>query len=282
MTKVSFIGCGNMASAMIGGMLGSGRLSPDQIVASAPSEETRERAQQIHGIRTTADNREAAAGADILVLAVKPQILPVVAEEIRDVLSEDVLLVSILAGVSIAQLEASFPIEPGALRKVIRLMPNTPALVGAGVTGICSNMAVTQDEFSLVCDLCGTFGQTEALPERLFDAVTALSGSGPAAVFMMIEAMAEGAVSLGLPRQQAVRMAAQTLLGSARLLQETGRHPAALKDMVTSPAGTTAELTRVLEERSFRSALIDGLRAAAERSVQLRGNGQEEKNGSGQ
>ena len=272
MTKLGFIGCGNMASAIIGGILGSGKLTEQQILASDPMEETRERAREVHGIRVTADNREAASWADILVLAVKPQMLPAVAEDIRDVLREDVVLVSILAGISIARLEEAFPTEPGSLRKVVRLMPNTPALVGAGMTGACANMAVTQEEFARVRDFCGTFGQVEVLPERLFDAVTALSGSSPAAVFVMLEAMADGAVLLGLPRQQALRMAAQTLLGSARLYQETGRHPGELKDMVTSPAGTTAEMIRVLEERAFRGAVIDSVRAAGERSAQLRAN----------
>ncbi len=272
MSRIGFIGCGHMASAMIGGMLGSGKVEADQIIASAPSEETRERARQIHGITMTADNREAASEADILVLAIKPQQFPSVAEEIRDVLREDTVVVSILAGISIAGLEEALPTEPGALRKIVRLMPNTPALVGAGVTGACCNMAVTQDEFEYVTDLCGSFSQVEVLPERLFDAVTALSGSAPAAVFVLLEAMADGAVSLGLPRQQAIRMAAQTVLGSARLLQETGRHPAELKDMVTSPAGTTAEMLRVLEEKAFRGTVIDSLRAAGRRSAELRGN----------
>ena len=269
MKKIGFIGCGNMASAIIGGIIGSGKVEADEIIAADPLEETRARAAETHGISVTADNAEAARSSRILFLAVKPQMMDMVAEQIRGSLRREQILVSILAGVSIGKLEECFPAEPGMLRKIVRLMPNTPALVGAGMTAACCSISVSTDEFAGICSLCESFGEVEVLPERLFDAVTALSGSSPATVFVLLEALADGAVACGMPRQQAYRMAAQTVLGSARLRTETGRHPAALKDMVTSPAGTTAEALRVLEKCGFRSAVIESVEAAAERSSRL-------------
>ena len=269
MKKIGFIGCGNMASAIIGGIVGSGKVEADEIIAADPLAETRERASATHGIHVTADNAEAARSSEILFLAVKPQMLDLVADQIRDSLRDEQLIVSILAGVSIRKLEETFPTEPGALRRIVRLMPNTPALVGAGMTAACCSISVPVDDFEEICGLCESFGKVEVVPERLFDAVTALSGSSPATVFVFLEALADGAVACGMPRQQAYRMAAQTVLGSARLMQETGRHPGVLKDMVTSPAGTTAEGLRVLEKCGFRSAVIESVEAAALRSSQL-------------
>lgn len=263
--KIGFIGCGNMANAIMGGMIGSGLAAPEDIIGADPTGAGRERTGKAHGIRTTADNREAAASCDTLFLSVKPQYYMDVIEEIRDVVREDQLIISIGAGRSLPWLEEAF----GKRVKLVRFMPNTPALVGRGMTAVCKNEAATEEEMAYAMDLCRGFGLAEAVPEALFDTVTAVSGSGPAYVFMFIEAMADAAVEGGMPRDKAYKFAAQTLLGSAAMVLETGKHPGELKDMVTSPAGTTIEAVRVLEEKGFRGAVFAGVRACRIRSEEM-------------
>lgn len=262
--KAGFIGCGNMASAIIGGILRKGLIPADEIIASAPHEETLARAAGRFGIQTTLYNRSAAA-ADILFLAVKPQFYEEVIHEIRDCITDHQLIVSIAPGKSIATITGWFRRKI----KLIRTMPNTPAMVGEGVTAVCPSSNVTEAELDSVLRLLQACGTTELMPERLLDAVVSVSGSSPAYVFMMIEAMADGAVRDGIPRAQAYRLAAQSVLGSARMVLETGKHPAELKDMVCSPAGTTIEAVAALEAAGFRSAVLAGMKACTDRTREM-------------
>lgn len=265
MKKLGFIGVGNMGGAMIGGILKSGMAKAGDLIGSCRSEEGRERAAKLYGIEMTGDNRQVAARCEILFLAVKPQFLDGVLDEIRDEITGDLLIVSIVAGRSLSYLQKKL----GEEARIIRLMPNTPALVGEGMTAACCGANVAKEDLETVGGLCRTFGLFEVVPENLFDAVTGVSGSSPAYVFMMLEAMADAAVLGGMPRAQAYRFAAQAVLGSARMMLETGKHPGELKDMVCSPAGTTIEAVRVLEERGFRSAVMEGTTACIQKSARM-------------
>ena len=265
MKKLGFIGVGNMAGAIIGGILGSGRAEAGDMIGSCKSRKSAERAAELYGIEMTQDNRAVAGKAQILFLAVKPQFLDGVIGEIRDVIREDQLVVSIVAGRSIAYFRKML----GENVRVIRLMPNTPALVNAAMTAACSSAAVTEEEMEQIGDLCRTFARFEIVPENLFDAVTGVSGSSPAYVFMMMEAMADAAVLAGMPRAQAYKFVGQAVLGSAKMMLETGKHPGELKDMVCSPAGTTIEAVRVLEEKGLRSAVMEGTAACIKKSAQM-------------
>jgi len=263
--KLGIIGAGNMASAIMGGIVKKGIIPAQEIICSSPVEAERTKAAESFGINVTADNKEVVSGSEIILLAVKPQVIPVVAEEIKDCLKEEQLIISIVAGKSIEWYNTAF----GRELKLIRTMPNTPALVGEGMTGVSPAPAVTQEELSKALEILSSFGQAEVVPEKLMDSVVAVSGSSPAYVFIMIEAMADGAVKLGMPRDKAYKFAAQSVLGSAKMVLETGKHPAVLKDMVCSPAGTTIEAVRVLEEAGFRAGLIDAMEACAEVSRRL-------------
>lgn len=262
--KVGFIGVGNMAQAMIGGMLGNGLLEKEDIIASSATQKTADKVTEEFGIRTTLDNREVAK-ADIVILAVKPIYCQQVIEEIREMVGERQLIVTIVAGKSLAWLGETF----GRSVKLIRTMPNTPALVGEGVTAICPGEMVSEQELRQVCELFDSFGRTEVIKENLMDAVVAVSGSSPAYVFLFIEAMADAAVAEGMPRAQAYQFAAQSVLGSAKMVLETGKHPGELKDMVCSPAGTTIAGVCKLEEKGFRSSVMECMRVCAEKSRNL-------------
>jgi pyrroline-5-carboxylate reductase len=235
-------------------------VSSKDIIASSATQKTVDKVAEEFGVCTTLDNREA-ANADIVIVAVKPIYCAQVIEEIRDVL-QDQLVVSIVAGKSLAWLEEAF----GKKVKLIRTMPNTPALVGQGITALCPGEGVSETELEKVCQLFRCFGEAEVVGEHLMDAVVAVSGSSPAYIFMLIEAMADGAVAEGMPRQQAYRFAAQSVLGSASMVLETGKHPAELKDMVCSPAGTTIAAVSKLEESGFRSSIMEAMRVCAAKS----------------
>lgn len=265
MKKLGFIGVGNMAGAMIGGILKSGEASASDICGSCRSEKGRERARSLYSIEMTGDNREVARDSGILFLAVKPQFLDDVLNDIREEIRSEQLIVSIVAGRSVSYLQKML----GEEARIVRLMPNTPALVGEGMTAACCSANVTDGEMEQVGSLCRTFGLFEIVPENLFDAVTGVSGSSPAYVFMMLEAMADAAVLGGMPRAQAYRFAAQAVLGSAKMMLDTGKHPGELKDMVCSPAGTTIEAVRVLEEKGLRSAVMEGTAACIQKSAQM-------------
>lgn len=264
--KVGFIGLGNMARAMIEGMLRAGALQAQDIVGSAKTEQTRGRMEKEYGISVTEKNSEVAEQADILFLAVKPIFFPEILEEIRGVIKKTTVIVSIAAGKRIQDIEEGLGSREA---KVIRLMPNTPALVGEGCTAVCNNENVTKEELAYVKQLLETFGLAQELPERLFDAFIGISGSSPAYVFLFIEAMADAGVLAGMPRQQAYHFAAQAVLGSAKMVLETGKHPGELKDMVCSPKGTTIEAVRVLEEKGFRSAVIEAMKACVKKGREV-------------
>lgn len=262
MKRIAFIGCGNMAKAMIGGIIKKGVASPEEVTASNRSSKNLEYAKKTWNIAVTPDNKEAARGAELLVLAVKPQFYSQVIEEIRDVVTEDQIVMSIAPGKILAWLEEQF----GKPLKLVRANPNTPALVGEGVTSVSFGSRLSEAERAGVMEILESFGKASETPESMSEAVIAVSGSAPAYVFMFIEAMADGAVSLGMPRAQAYEFASQAVLGAAKMVQETGLHPGALKDMVCSPGGTTIQAVRVLEERGFKSSVIEAMTACAEKA----------------
>lgn len=263
--KLGFIGTGNMASAIIGGIVKNQIVPAEEIIGADLSESGRQRVKEAYGIHVTADNREAVQKAEVVFLSVKPQFYADVIREIKDVIREEQIVITIAPGKTLAWLEEQF----GKAVKIVRTMPNTPALVGAGMTAVCPNASVTEEEMVYVRTLLESFGCVEQIPERLMDAVVSVSGSSPAYVFMLIEAMADAAVSGGMPRPQAYRFAAQAVMGSAKMVLDTGKHPGELKDMVCSPAGTTIEAVRVLEERGFRSAVFEAMKVCEEMSRSL-------------
>lgn len=262
--RFGFIGAGNMAQAMIGGILKAKLVSKDEIIASAATQKTLDAVKDKFGVQTTLDNQEIAK-ADMIFLAVKPIYCEQVLQEIKDKLTKDRIIVSIAAGKTMAWLEGQL----GKDTKIVRTMPNTPALVGEGITAVCPNEQVTDKELTQVCEVLESFGKAEVIKESMMDAVIAVSGSSPAYVFMFIEAMADAAVAEGMPRAQAYRFAAQSVLGSAKMVLETGKHPGELKDMVCSPAGTTIEAVRTLEELGFRSSIIEAMKVCEEMSRSL-------------
>lgn len=263
--KIGFIGLGNMARAIIGGMLRKELVKPEDIMGTAKTQETREKTAAEFGILTLEQNADVAAQADVLVLAVKPQFLEEVIGQIKDVTKPDALIISVAAGKSIQWLEEAF----GKTVKLVRCMPNTPALVGEGCTGVCVNAKVSENEKNYSISLMESFGKASLIPEHLIDAVGAVSGSSPAYVFMFIEAMADAGVAAGMPRAQAYEFAAQAVYGSAKLVLESGKHPGELKDMVCSPGGTTIQGVRVLEERGMRGAVMAALAACVEKTKRL-------------
>ena len=218
------------------------------------------------GARATADNREVVAGSDLLVLAVKPQSMAALLAEIRPIVTARHLIVSIAAGITLRQLADGL----GPDRRLVRVMPNTPCLVGASAVGLCAPATgATPEDVALVDRLLNAVGRAFRLPEHLLDAVTGLSGSGPAFVYVIIEALSDGGVRVGLPRDVATALAAQTVLGSAKMVLETGLHPGVLKDKVTSPGGTTIAGLHALERGGLRAALIDAVEAATRRATEL-------------
>lgn len=249
-----------MASAMIGGILKKGIVKKEEILVSNLTEEGSRRSKERLGVETTLDNREVASKAEILFLAVKPQFYEEVLCEVRDLLTDKQILVGIAPGKTMKWLEDTCK-RP---MKVVRLMPNTPAQVGEGMTAGCCNENVTEEEAGRIAEIAGSFGRFEFVPERLMDAFSAVCGCSPAYVFMLIEAMADAAVADGMPRPQAYKFAAQAVMGSAKMVLETGKHPGELKDMVCSPAGTTIEAVRVLERTGFRSSVIEAMKACAD------------------
>ncbi len=263
--KIGFLGAGRMASALARGFVASRIVSPKQIIASDVVEPARAGFAKDVGGNVTDSNVEVLRFANVIILAVKPGQVAMVLNEIKAVFSNRHLLVSIAAGVTLPKLEDALPMKS----RVIRVMPNTPALVGAGASGYALGSHATADDGELAQELLSAVGVAFAVKESLLDAVTGLSGSGPAYGFQMIEALSDGGVAAGLPREVATRLAAQTLLGAAKMVLETGMHPGALKDMVTSPGGTTMEGLHELEKGRVRASLISAVRAATRRSREL-------------
>lgn len=260
--KVGFIGLGNMATAMIVGILQKGVVAAADILGTNRTAAKAEAMQKQYGITICSTNGEAAADSDILVLAVKPQFYEEVITEIRSQVKDGCLIVSIAPGKTLEWLEGQL----GKPTKVVRCMPNTPALVGEGCTGVCCNDKVTKEEQKIVLKLLGSFGMAEMVSEKMMDTVVGVSGSAPAYVFMFIEAMADEAVAEGMPRAQAYRFAAQAVLGSAKMVLDTGRHPGELKDMVCSPGGTTIQAVRKLEEKGLRSAVMEAMQSCIDKA----------------
>jgi pyrroline-5-carboxylate reductase len=264
--KIGFIGAGNMATAMMSGMISGGIFSPEEILMTDVSEERLSLVSEKYHVGVTSDNTQAASGCGILILAVKPQYYTQVITEIAPYVTSEQIVITIAPGQTLFSLAERFG---SSELKIVRTMPNTPAMVGEGMTAVSPNENVTGDELEYVRRILGGFGITEVVGEHLMDAVVSVSGSSPAYVFMFIEAMADAAVADGMPRAQAYRFAAQAVLGSARMVLDTGKHPAELKDMVCSPAGTTIEAVKVLEEKGFRSAVIEAMTACSEKSRSL-------------
>lgn len=260
--KIGFVGCGNMATAIIKGIIKKQIIEAENIMASAKTMTTLERVQGELGIKVSMDNLEVVKNSDIVVLAVKPQYYQEVIGQIKDTVTDNQIIISIAPGKTLAWLQECF----GKDVKLVRTMPNTPALVGEGMTGACRNSSVTDDEYETVLQILGSFGEVETIPENLMDVCVSVSGSSPAYIYILIEAMADGAVADGMPRAQAYKFAAQSVLGSAKMVLETGKHPGELKDQVCSPGGTTMEAVRVLEEKGFRSSVIEAMKACVRKA----------------
>lgn len=263
---VVIIGAGNIGRALIGGMVRGELVAPEQIIATRRTASALEAlAEQFPGIRTSTDNAEAAQEATVLVLTIKPQSRAEVVTEIRDRISDDVLVISVLAGVTTETLQYNF----GHELPVIRTMPNTPSLVDEGATALSAGTFAAEKHLKMACRIFESIGTVDVVPEYLMDAVTGLSGSGPAYVYMFIEALTDAGVKQGLPRETAARLATQTVYGAAKLVRDTGKHPAILRDEVTTPGGTAIAAVSELESHGLRTMTINAVATATRRSQEL-------------
>lgn len=262
--KIAFVGGGQMAEAMIGGLLAGSLCARDAIWATDPIPARRDYLSERFGVRVGEHNRQAVEWADVVVLAVKPQSLADVLKEVGGTLAGR-LIITIIAGATISGISE----RVSGTGKIVRAMPNTPVVVGEGMTALARGPGVSEDEFQIVRRIFEAVGRVVQVEERLMDAVTGLSGSGPAYIFQAIEALADGGVKMGLPRQTAELLAAQTVLGAAKLVLESGEHPARLKDRVASPGGTTIAGLHQLEQGGFRATLMGAVEAATKRSKEL-------------
>jgi len=263
--RIGLIGAGQMATALAQGFIKAGLTTSDRLMASDPDEQARQRFAHTVGASTTSDNLAVAAHSTVLFLAVKPQQLAVAVADLRGNISSDCLVVSIAAGIRLKVLGELL----GANQRIVRVMPNTPCLVGEGACAYSLGEKATPADDALVGRLLSALGSAWQVEEKLLDAVTGLSGSGPAFVYIMIEALSDAGVRVGLPRKLATEMAAKTVLGSAKMVLATGEHPAVLKDKVTSPAGTTIAGIQALESGGLRAALMAAVEAATKRSIEL-------------
>ncbi|MFZ5648424.1 MAG: pyrroline-5-carboxylate reductase [Bacillota bacterium] len=265
--KIGFLGGGAMAGAMLAGLAGSGTVPASNLYVTDISSERLENLKSTLNINTMSDNRELAGLANIVILAIKPGVILPVLRDVAGVLRPGQLVMSIAAGITTAMLESA----AGEKVAVIRVMPNTPALVGEGASAVCAGSRAGRKDMEKALAVCGSFGRAVEVPESMMDAVTGLSGSGPAYMFVMLEALADAGVRMGLPRDVATLLGAQTMLGAARMLLETGRHPGQLKDMVTTPGGTTIEALYSMERDGVRAALIRAVETAAKKSREMSG-----------
>jgi len=262
--KIGIIGFGNMGEALLKGWLSADLARPEQIMIFDPSSERLEAARQQYGVQIAANNLDLVSASEIVLLAVKPQVLARVLEEIRAQGKETHLIISIAAGISLDFLEEFLP-----QARIIRVMPNTPTMVQAGMAALALGSRATEDDSQLAQQLFKAVGQAVMVEEKYLDAVTGVSGSGPAYVFVLLEALADGGVKMGLPRETALLLAGQTVLGAAQLLLQSQQHPGRLKDMVTSPGGTTIAALHVLEQGGFRGLVISAVETAARRAKEL-------------
>jgi pyrroline-5-carboxylate reductase len=262
--KLNVIGLGEMGSTLVRGMIDAQIFEPYEIIGSDYKVKEMDSNPEFNGIRSSNDNKIAAASADIILLAIKPQVMDNVLREISS-LADDKLIISIAAGVTTGHLEEKLP--PTA--RVVRVMPNTPALVKEGISAITAGSKADEKDMNFVKNILSGVGKVIVVEEEQMDAITGLSGSGPAYAYLMIEALADGGVLTGISRDVSIHLAAQTLLGAAKMVLETGLHPGELKDMVTSPGGTAIRGIEVLESHGLRGKLIDAVKEATERSKEL-------------
>ena len=260
---IGFIGCGNMGSIMVSGIASSNLISDYEIICSNKSKTKLEELHKKYNIKIATNNIEVANCSDVLILAIKPNVLKTAIEEIRDSIKDNVIIVSIVAGKKIEDIKKLFNKDD---IKVVRAMPNIPSLVGEGMATLCGCPNTLEEEIQLICSIFNSFGKCEVISEDLMDVVTGVSGSSPAFIFMIIESLADGAVLEGLPREMAYKLVAQTVLGSAKMILETGKHPGELKDMVCSPKGTTIEGVASLEKNGLRASLIEAVKQSVEKS----------------
>ncbi|MBF4693578.1 pyrroline-5-carboxylate reductase [Fusibacter ferrireducens] len=263
--KIGFIGAGNMAKAIIKGLLSASIVKEDEILASASSQNSIDQTKASLKIQTTLDNTQVARECEYVILAIKPYMVETILQEISDYLSPDQVVISIAAGITLDQLAEWTDHKV----RLYRAMPNTPAHVNAGMTSLCTKISSEDPSYSYVISLFEAIGKCEVIKESLIHAAIAIHGSSPAYVYMMLEAMGDAGVLLGLPRDQAYKMAAQSLYGAALMSLETGLHPGVLKDQVTSPGGTTIEAVASLEKSGFRSDLIEAMVSCASKSIQM-------------
>ena len=263
--KIGFIGAGNMASAMIGGIVKSKLVDAKNIIASDLNETSLENIKNKCGINTTKDSKEVVKNSDIVIVAVKPNVYDIVLNEVKELIDNKKIIVTIAAGKTINSVENVI----GKDKKIIRTMPNTPALVNEGMSALCKNENITDEELKLVQEIFSSFGKAEVVSEYLIDAVIGASGSSPAYVFMFIEAMADAVVAAGMPRNQAYTFVSQAVMGSAKMVLETGKHPGELKDMVCSPGGTTIEAVKTLEAEGFRNSVIKAIDDCIKKSKEM-------------
>ncbi len=264
--KIGIIGVGNMGSALIRGILGSKIEKAEDIIIYDINEKLLKERSQEYNINIAKNNEDIAQSANIILIAVKPQVIDEVLKEIGSIITEKQTIISIAAGISIDYIKNFLKNDVG----IIRIMPNTPALVGAGASALAYNEKVSKNDLDQVKKLLKSVGIVVELEEKYIDAVTGLSGSGPAYIFIIIEALADGGVKMGLPRDVALKLAAQTVLGSAKMFLETGKHPGELKDMVTSPGGTTITALHELEKGKIRGTLISAVEAATLKSKSIK------------
>lgn len=265
--KITFVGIGNMGSAILLGVLNNKLIKEENIIIFDRNVDKLEVFKKKYNVNIASSFENAIKNTDIILIAVKPNALDDTLNVIKNFIKKDTLILSIVAGVSINQIEEK--LNANANVKVIRIMPNTPALIGEAMSSISKSEYVSEEEVEFILDIFNKLGKAELVSEKLIDVVTGLSGSGPAYVYMFIEALADGAVLNGMPRDMAYKFAAQTVLGSAKMILETKKHPAELKDMVTSPSGTTIEAVRMLENNNFRSAVIEAVNVATQKSKKL-------------
>jgi pyrroline-5-carboxylate reductase len=261
---IAIVGAGNMGTALIGGMVQAG-YEPARLIASDTEGERRSAVKQAWNVGIAEDNVQAVEEAEILLLAVKPGMVPQVLDEIKPNMRPDHTIISIAAGVRTASIEEQL----GTDTPVVRVMPNTPALIGAGISALCPGTHASSEHLDMARCILETVGEVVLVTEKQMDAVTGLSGSGPAYVYTVIEALTDGGVRMGLLRDVALKLAAQTVLGSARMVLESGEHPAVLRDRVTSPGGTTIAGMQVLESSGFRGAIMSAVEVATRRSEEL-------------
>lgn len=259
---IGFIGSGNMGQAMINGLLKSGIVASENVIASAKTENTRKEVSESYGIKVYSDNKEVAGLSDYLILSVKPHKHLEVIQEIKGVIKEGAVVITVGAGITLDFLKRNLPEET----RYVKAMPNTPAMVGEGMTALAFDQEFSKEQTDEILQIFRTFGKAEIVDEAQMDGVTAVAGSSPAYVYMLIEAMADAAVLQGIQRKQAYTFAAQAVMGAAKMVLETGMHPGELKDKVCSPGGTTIEAVITLEKEGFRSAVMEAMKNCADKS----------------